>query len=194
MTSEQRSSAENGIWLCQNCAHLVDTDVTSFPKSVLLSWKSKAEEYARSAVDGSAADSGQANIEVTLVYVEDTIQSKRHDYTLKVCAENTGEEIVDGFCIEVEFPSLVVDRPEELEHYVSAKSADDSAVFRVPIEGSSPLYPGEVVVVFELKYFVDSKIYWDHDQVFEKNVTAAIRLVDGRVSLISKRFGELQVF
>ena len=28
LTSEERKSSENGIWLCQNCAKLVDNDET----------------------------------------------------------------------------------------------------------------------------------------------------------------------
>ncbi len=30
LTPAQRQSAENGIWLCQNCAHFVDTDYLNF--------------------------------------------------------------------------------------------------------------------------------------------------------------------
>ena len=30
LTSEQRQSAENGVWLCQNCAHFVDTDYLNY--------------------------------------------------------------------------------------------------------------------------------------------------------------------
>ena len=30
LTAEQRSSAENALWLCQNCAKLLDSDVAKF--------------------------------------------------------------------------------------------------------------------------------------------------------------------
>jgi hypothetical protein len=42
-TSEERSSIENAIWLCQRCAKLVDSDVVAFPTNVLRSWKVEAE-------------------------------------------------------------------------------------------------------------------------------------------------------
>lgn len=51
MTPEERKSFENGIWLCQSCSKLIDTDITRYPKELLQSgsslqnrqqfWKSK---------------------------------------------------------------------------------------------------------------------------------------------------------
>jgi hypothetical protein len=46
LTSEQRSSAENGIWLCQNCAKLVDNDPSRYTVELLRSWKTVAEDLA----------------------------------------------------------------------------------------------------------------------------------------------------
>ncbi|WP_213801771.1 hypothetical protein [Klebsiella oxytoca] len=43
MIPEQRKSAENGIWLCQNCAHFIDTDYLKYPVELLRNWKNKAE-------------------------------------------------------------------------------------------------------------------------------------------------------
>ena len=47
MTSEERMSEKNGIWLCQTCAKLIDNDVIRFPVSILKKWKTDAEEEAR---------------------------------------------------------------------------------------------------------------------------------------------------
>lgn len=46
LTSEGRAAAENGIWLCQNCAKLVDSDVIQFTVALLQAWKAEAEEDA----------------------------------------------------------------------------------------------------------------------------------------------------
>ena len=35
MTPEERKSFENGIWLCQSCSKLIDTDITRYPKELL---------------------------------------------------------------------------------------------------------------------------------------------------------------
>ncbi len=46
MTPQERKSFENGIWLCQSCSKLIDTDISRYTKESLLSWKKVAEELA----------------------------------------------------------------------------------------------------------------------------------------------------
>ena len=46
MTPEERKSPENGIWLCQSCSKLIDTDTSRYPKELLQSWKQLAEQTA----------------------------------------------------------------------------------------------------------------------------------------------------
>jgi hypothetical protein len=46
ITSDRRCGAENGIWLCQNCAKLVDSDVNRFTEGILSEWKEQAESIA----------------------------------------------------------------------------------------------------------------------------------------------------
>ncbi len=46
MTAEERKSFDNGIWLCQSCSKLIDTDTARYTKEVLLRWKKVAEELA----------------------------------------------------------------------------------------------------------------------------------------------------
>jgi hypothetical protein len=50
LTIGQRSSAENGIWLCQTCAKLIDSDDTGFSVDKLQEWKSDAEAAAARAL------------------------------------------------------------------------------------------------------------------------------------------------
>jgi len=46
LTPEERTSAANGIWLCQTCAKLVDSDVIAYSEAVLRDWKETAEAMA----------------------------------------------------------------------------------------------------------------------------------------------------
>lgn len=46
LTVEQRSSADNGVWLCQKCAKLVDNDEARYPASILKAWKVVREHEA----------------------------------------------------------------------------------------------------------------------------------------------------
>ena len=52
LSSEERQSSNNGIWLCQDCAKLIDTDELRFPVDLLHEWKRKAEEAAQSEIEG----------------------------------------------------------------------------------------------------------------------------------------------
>jgi len=50
LTPEQRSDIDNGIWLCQNCAKLIDNDIPQHPESILRAWKTLAEHQAAMSV------------------------------------------------------------------------------------------------------------------------------------------------
>lgn len=43
-TPEERRSYANGIWLCQSCSRLIDTDEARFPAPLLREWKQKTEK------------------------------------------------------------------------------------------------------------------------------------------------------
>lgn len=46
MSTAERTSLKNGIWLCQNCATIIDRDENKYTVPVLQEWKAKAEERA----------------------------------------------------------------------------------------------------------------------------------------------------
>jgi hypothetical protein len=50
LSPEDRCSAPNGIWLCQNCAKLIDNDLLRFPAEVLRDWRTRSEHRARSTI------------------------------------------------------------------------------------------------------------------------------------------------
>ena len=52
LAPEQRLSAENGIWLCQNCAHFIDTDYLNYSVELLCDWKAQAERAADDETKG----------------------------------------------------------------------------------------------------------------------------------------------
>ena len=47
---EQRRSIENGIWLCQTCSKLIDSDVPRYPSETLRQWKKRAEDGAFASI------------------------------------------------------------------------------------------------------------------------------------------------
>jgi hypothetical protein len=49
-TWKERTSVDNGIWLCQTCASLVDRDEQRFTVDILKGWKATAEAAASTEV------------------------------------------------------------------------------------------------------------------------------------------------
>jgi hypothetical protein len=65
MTSEQRRSAENGIWLCTKCARIIDSsEGEAWPVAMLEAWKRDAE---RAAARDSHIPSGDARDLVEMI-------------------------------------------------------------------------------------------------------------------------------
>ena len=52
LTPEERRAFDNGIWLCQNCAKLIDSDEQKYTIDVLRNWKIEAENNARNNLEG----------------------------------------------------------------------------------------------------------------------------------------------
>jgi hypothetical protein len=50
LKNKERASASNGIWLCQNCGKLIDSDLAAHPTHLLREWKVRAEQDARARV------------------------------------------------------------------------------------------------------------------------------------------------
>lgn len=50
LSPDERRHPDNGIWLCQNCGKLVDSDPRQYPRELLLRWKAIAEGWTASAL------------------------------------------------------------------------------------------------------------------------------------------------
>jgi hypothetical protein len=57
-SAEERSATANGIWLCQNCAKLIDNDVVRFSAEMLKAWKTTAEADAKGRVGRTSQSTG----------------------------------------------------------------------------------------------------------------------------------------
>lgn len=55
LSSDERRNISNGIWLCSNCAKLIDSDIEYYKVELLCRWKSEAEKKAfRALATGEA--------------------------------------------------------------------------------------------------------------------------------------------
>jgi hypothetical protein len=61
ITKEELRAPENGIWLCQSCGKLVDSDDPRYTADILREWKRLAEEAAQLEIEGRLPP-GKANV------------------------------------------------------------------------------------------------------------------------------------
>src|SRR5262249_20791802 len=52
LTSEERKSLENGIWLCQTCSVRIDRDAAKYTTELLREWKQDAEAASDREISG----------------------------------------------------------------------------------------------------------------------------------------------
>ncbi len=62
LSSEERKSIDNGIWLCQNCAKLVDNDEQRYTADLLLDWKKLSEQAALLEVENLSPPSESSRV------------------------------------------------------------------------------------------------------------------------------------
>lgn len=62
MTPEERSDISNGIWLCRNCAAMIDRDEECFTKEILYLWKELAEREANQAIQMGKSPMGKERL------------------------------------------------------------------------------------------------------------------------------------
>ena len=66
LTSQQRCHIDNGVWLCQHCAHRTDTDLARHTVDLLRAWKVVAEDRARNSVGKTVFASSSPTVELYL--------------------------------------------------------------------------------------------------------------------------------
>jgi hypothetical protein len=66
LTSEQRRHANNGVWLCQTCAKLVDNDAARFTVETVRGWKDEAERRAFVSIGKTATSHPAPSLRIEL--------------------------------------------------------------------------------------------------------------------------------
>ena len=73
MLASDRASVTNAIWLCQNCAKLIDNDTGRFTVEIVRAWRTIAEDRARHSIGKTATENLTSSIQVKWVgdgYIE----------------------------------------------------------------------------------------------------------------------------
>jgi hypothetical protein len=62
MTDKERRDISNGIWLCRECARLIDIDDTKYTAELLISWKQQNEETFRNSKSSDNSPAREINV------------------------------------------------------------------------------------------------------------------------------------
>jgi WD40 repeat protein len=146
LSSEQRSSPNNCLWLCQNCAKLIDSDETAFPIEKLQAWKNQQElrqlELISALPDSRIAVlerrlSGHTKMVWDVVVSPDgrRIVSASNDCTAKVWDVATGSEL----CTLTGHKAFVCSVSIARDNYRVATGAMDGEVIIWNLRNSEPL-------------------------------------------------------
>ncbi|MAA93313.1 MAG: hypothetical protein CML22_14210 [Rheinheimera sp.] len=68
MSENARISVGNGIWLCQSCSKLIDTDAAQFPVALLQAWKASAEDTSQKRIGQKSVSESEHRSEVMFAY------------------------------------------------------------------------------------------------------------------------------
>jgi hypothetical protein len=74
ISSQERRHLNNGIWLCQNCAKLIDNDLARFPESLLRKWKQQAEKNALAEIGKTGKSFSESQTETVEYVIWETLE------------------------------------------------------------------------------------------------------------------------
>jgi hypothetical protein len=83
-TPAERSHIDNGIWLCNNHAHMIDHDPKEYTVEVLLKWKAKAE---RRALEQLLSGTGPASVHAATPELVESLQGLAARLALPAAAD-----------------------------------------------------------------------------------------------------------
>jgi hypothetical protein len=194
LSSDQRKSPDNGIWLCQNCAKLIDNDPNRYTIDLLKTWKQLAENAALIEIEGGVV-SPENLIDLEIAYKKLKIESERHDYLLEVMVRNLSDEQINAYHVDLEFPTCVVERPDKIKYYVQERSNRNVSFFRAVYQnGVNVIYPGDTRLVLSLPYFMDNEIYTNRGNLLDQLVRATFYRKDFQPLAVEKVFDDLENF
>ena len=198
LTPDRRGSPQNGIWLCENCAKLVDNDSLRYTVELLQEWKQRAEADALNEVEGiSIKKSGFAenSADLEINYRKVRISKERHDYLLEITVENLGSEPISAYHVDLEFPARVAKEPEIQVNYVTERSGSTVCFFRVAHNNeSNVIYPGDRKIILSVPYYLDTRLFTYRGRLFEEPVRATFYRQGSRPLMIEKPLGDFQIF
>lgn len=124
ITSEQRRSIANAIWLCRNHGELIDEDTSRYTEQDILDMKIAHEEQLRSEVSGLINNPEARSFDLiaigpNIVVVGELVGAKANEWRVKV-----EHFVIGGISDLVEFPDKF-DSSDPYDRYILVNSLGD---------------------------------------------------------------------
>jgi hypothetical protein len=161
----------------------VNDDVIGHLRSILPAWQ--ATEIV--------PDVG--NLDIALDYEKENITQNHHDYLLVVLLTNKGNQPVDDWHVDVEFPTALLAHPEKEPYFVGPRSTETYSLFRITqFDHGRKIYPGDTLRAITIKYFMDNDTYMRRGNLFQKTVRATLYSNGMEPKEVEKSVAQLQDF
>ncbi|MCX5842252.1 MAG: hypothetical protein NT022_00620 [Deltaproteobacteria bacterium] len=158
-------------------------DVIGHLRLILPSWK--APETVPDA----------RNLDITLDYEKKNITQNRHDYLLVVLLTNKGNQPVDDWHVDVEFPTAILEHPEKEPYFVGSRSTKTHSFFRIrQFDHGTKIFPGDSLRAITIKYFMDNDTFARKGDLFQKTVRATLYSNGMEPKIVEKSVLQLQIF
>jgi hypothetical protein len=94
LSPEERKGPENGIWLCQNCAKLVDNDPQRYSSAVLYTWKLSAEAQALEAIQGTPTPTGGTGEKASIIVLANQLRIRTLTFNETRLADAATDDVI----------------------------------------------------------------------------------------------------
>jgi len=192
LSPEERQSPQNCIWLCQNCARLISSNI-QYSAEIFQAWKTHAETPLTSDLQQENAT------DVEISYETIALQPNKHDYRLFVKLRNLGAGTLGPYTVDLEMPARVMERPDQNALYVPARSNATTSVFYISNEQliaqlKEEITPGNTKVAITITYFVTAEIYRSRGNLFSQPVKATFSRQGFQPVVVEKKLTDFQEF
>ncbi len=76
LSPEQRSSVDNGIWMCKSHSRLIDVDETNYSAETLIKWKTDAENFVRERLEALKREEFPAPVTLVMLNIRLIFQGR----------------------------------------------------------------------------------------------------------------------
>ena len=134
LSNKERASAANGIWLCQNCAKLIDSDLAAYPAHLLREeWKARAEQDARARLGKTKSRAGSHKKLVAALKREQQLRDDLHHDLLKTPPERMALPHGSGRSRKFAHSEVIIHRIDDTSYPDIDESPGISGWFKLEI-------------------------------------------------------------